>query len=223
MGPGYRPARPCCLVLPRWELIPFDIFALGTDRLALSCLQRVLSVSGVADAIHIAVYYIGNIILEHSDRQTTNQTYRQQPAPGGAARGPYGGAGPGPAGGGGGRGVPYGGGGPGYGPGPGPGPAPGPGPGPGMPGSGIGPGGYISTAGQPGSQTQEIFIPNELVGSIIGKGGQKINEIRHMSASHIKIMEPGEVGNGMGQPGERVSLFSSFSFASVSGTEPMLR
>lgn len=31
----------------------------------------------------------------------------------------------------------------------------------------------------------------DLVGCIIGKGGQKINEIRQMSGSHIKIMEPG--------------------------------
>ena len=50
-------------------------------------------------------------------------------------------------------------------------------------------------------QTQQIYIPNDLVGCIIGKGGAKINEIRHMSASQIKIMEPGAVGVGMnGQP-----------------------
>lgn len=47
-------------------------------------------------------------------------------------------------------------------------------------------------------QTQEIYIPNDLVGCIIGKGGSKINEIRHMSASQIKIMEPGAVGVGVG-------------------------
>ncbi len=39
-------------------------------------------------------------------------------------------------------------------------------------------------------QTQQIFIPNSLVGSIIGKGGNKINEIRLRSQAHIKIMEP---------------------------------
>ena len=48
-------------------------------------------------------------------------------------------------------------------------------------------------------QTQEIYIPNDLVGCIIGKGGSKINEIRHMSASQIKIMEPGAVGSSTGQ------------------------
>lgn len=53
-------------------------------------------------------------------------------------------------------------------------------------------------------QTQQIYIPNDLVGCIIGKGGSKINEIRHMSASQIKIMEPGAVGvgpNGAPAPG----------------------
>lgn len=47
-------------------------------------------------------------------------------------------------------------------------------------------------------QTQQIYIPNDLVGCIIGKGGAKINEIRQMSASQIKIMEPGAVGVGPG-------------------------
>ena len=44
----------------------------------------------------------------------------------------------------------------------------------------------------PGAQSQAIFIPNELVGSIIGKGGAKINEVRQMSQCQIKINEPGE-------------------------------
>jgi len=40
----------------------------------------------------------------------------------------------------------------------------------------VGPGGQI---------TQQIFIPNDMVGAIIGKGGAKINEIRQMSGSHM--------------------------------------
>ncbi|KAI9317401.1 hypothetical protein BX666DRAFT_1936910 [Dichotomocladium elegans] len=40
------------------------------------------------------------------------------------------------------------------------------------------------------SQAQQIFIPNEMVGCIIGKGGSKINEIRQLSGSHIKIADP---------------------------------
>lgn len=33
----------------------------------------------------------------------------------------------------------------------------------------------------PGHQAQEMNIPNELIGCIIGRGGQKINEIRSVS------------------------------------------
>lgn len=41
--------------------------------------ERVLSVSGVADAVHIAVYYIGTILLEYQDRYPSNATgsYKQ--------------------------------------------------------------------------------------------------------------------------------------------------
>lgn len=70
---------------------------------------------------------------------------------------------------------------------------------------------YVQTAPPaPGNpppqiQTQQIYIPNDLVGCIIGKGGSKINEIRHMSASQIKIMEPGAGAGGVNPapaPGE---------------------
>lgn len=145
--------------------------------------ERVLSVSGVADAVHIAVYYVGTILLEHPDRNANNISYR--PTAGSAAGSSYSGRG---GGGGGGSGSPgYGGGGfpagsptgaPAYGPGP-----------PQLP---------------PGSQTQQIFIPNDLVGCIIGKGGSKINEIRQLSASHIKIMEPGAGALAGGGPNERL-------------------
>ena len=64
-------------------------------------------------------------------------------------------------------------------------------------------------------QTQQIFIPNDLVGCIIGKGGSKINEIRHMSASQIKIMEPGATSTGVnggpaptGGEGERLVVIT---------------
>ena len=42
----------------------------------------------------------------------------------------------------------------------------------------VGPGGQIQ---------QQIFIPNDMVGAIIGKGGMKINEIRSMSGSHMYV------------------------------------
>ncbi|KAL1677379.1 hypothetical protein EV122DRAFT_291114 [Schizophyllum commune] len=120
--------------------------------------ERVLSVAGVADAIHIATYYVGNILIEAQERMpsTANASYR----PGNPTRRP------------------------------------------------------ITNAPYPGSTyTQQIYIPNDLVGCIIGKGGSKINEIRHMSASQIKIMEPGAVATGMpagaaGSEGERLVVIT---------------
>ncbi|KAK9464792.1 hypothetical protein V1512DRAFT_278044 [Lipomyces arxii] len=47
--------------------------------------------------------------------------------------------------------------------------------------------------GQP--LTQQIYIPNDMVGAVIGKGGMKINEIRQLSGSNIKINEPLENSN----------------------------
>ncbi|KAH7364655.1 hypothetical protein BKA65DRAFT_142845 [Rhexocercosporidium sp. MPI-PUGE-AT-0058] len=58
-----------------------------------------------------------------------------------------------------------------------------------------GPGGPAAPVvpGQP--LTQQIFIPNDMVGAIIGKGGAKINEIRQLSGSVIKINEPQDNSN----------------------------
>jgi heterogeneous nuclear rnp K-like protein 2 len=51
--------------------------------------QRILSVSGVADAVHIAVYYIGTILLEYQERVGSNSgtsgTYRQTGGPSSSA------------------------------------------------------------------------------------------------------------------------------------------
>ncbi|KAK0451121.1 related to PBP2-PAB1 binding protein [Armillaria ostoyae] len=123
--------------------------------------ERVLSVAGVADAIHIATYYIGTILIEAQERMpsASNSSYR----PTSHSRRPYSGS----------SYVP----------------------------------GYSNPYSPPSHhnppqqmQTQQIYIPNDFVGCIIGKGGSKINEIRHMSASQIKIMEPGAVGVGPGIP-----------------------
>lgn len=54
-------------------------------------------------------------------------------------------------------------------------------------------GGAAPYPGQP--ITQQIFIPNDMVGAIIGKGGAKINEIRQLSGSVIKINEPQDNNN----------------------------
>ena len=98
--------------------------------------QRVLSVSGVADAIHIAVYYIGTILIEYQERNpgSVSGAYRQAGARGGPPA-PYNGGGSGSGGGSGGMGS-------------------------GSAGPG-GPGGH----NQPGTQMQQIFIPNSLVGA----------------------------------------------------------
>lgn len=132
--------------------------------------ERVLSVSGVADAIHIAVYYIGTILQEGPQQAggVVNQSYR--PGQGGAYGGQEAYGAP--------RGAYAGGGAPQQPRGP---PAPG-----------------------PGAQTQQIYIPNELVGSIIGKGGQKINEVRQASQCQIKISEPGEGQAPGASPAERL-------------------
>ena len=74
-----------------------------------------------------------------------------------------------------------------YGPGPGPQPTPARGGPPTAPAAGG------AMPGQP--LTQQIYIPNDMVGAIIGKGGAKINEIRHLSGSVIKINEPQENSN----------------------------
>lgn len=134
--------------------------------------ERVLSVSGVADAIHIAVYYIGTILVEWAERNPGGSSsssagqYRQQ----GGRGGPGGGDG-------------YRGGGDGYRGGPG------------------GGGGFGGPPGGAGAHTQQIFIPNSLVGAIIGKGGQKINEIRSQSGCQIRVTDPGTPA----QPGQPVN------------------
>lgn len=140
--------------------------------------ERVLSVAGVADAIHIATYYIGNILIEANERMPSSggSSYRpsssQTSAASSSSRRPqqYSGSS--------------------YVPGPYPGYAP-------------------QNPPQP-MQTQQIYIPNGLVGCIIGKGGSKINEIRHMSASQIKIMEPGAGADGApgGTEGERLVVIT---------------
>jgi poly(rC)-binding protein 2/3/4 len=218
-----------------------------------SCLpmstERSLVVMGVADAVHIATYYVGSTLLEqlndrfggpaasayatrsggpagvvpggmqvvpycpqpttgnygnrenygrrHDARGQHHQHHQMPPAPYGAAQ-PYGAphaAHPNPA-----APVHYGGQAGGYGGGGAGGahmpphagaPVPQPhGAHPAQPMHGGPAGGAM-----PGSLTQQIFIPNDMVGAIIGKGGQKINEIRQISGSVIKINEPQDNSN----------------------------
>lgn len=62
-----------------------------------------------------------------------------------------------------------------------------------VPHGGVPNAGPVAVPGAP--MTQQIFIPNDMVGAIIGKGGAKINEIRQLSGSVIKINEPTDNSN----------------------------
>ena len=108
--------------------------------LANARIQRVLSVSGVADAVHIAVYYIGTILLEFQEKHpgtAAGGAYRQQ----GARNGP-----------------------PSHGP-PNGGPS------------------YSAAAPPPGAQTQQIFIPNALVGA----SESTLPALRHRTGKNTKL------------------------------------
>ncbi|KAF9581715.1 hypothetical protein BGW38_001164 [Lunasporangiospora selenospora] len=164
--------------------------------------ERTITVTGVPDAIHIAVYHVGVVLQENSDRDRNANVVLYRPMgrgfqPMAHTGGPYGGAHSHHSS------SPYYGGGGGYGPqsgsmGPyggghdymGSGGHAGMGMGAGSASGGMSGGSGGGGAGGAGTQAQQIFIPNELVGSVIGKGGSKINEIRQMSGSHIKINEP---------------------------------
>ncbi|KAL5009868.1 hypothetical protein ScPMuIL_012173 [Solemya velum] len=54
---------------------------------------------------------------------------------------------------------------------------------------------------QNSQQTHEMNIPNDLIGCIIGRGGQKINEIRQLSGANIKISNAEE-----GSPDRKVTI-----------------
>ncbi|ORX97772.1 hypothetical protein K493DRAFT_215367 [Basidiobolus meristosporus CBS 931.73] len=142
----------------------------ASEEMLPNSTERTITVVGVPDAIHIAVYHIAQILQEYMDRPLPNHIpYRPQPRfP--MMYGPMPGMSPPPAFYG--HPGPHGGG---Y---------------PPMPPMNREMGGGPHGHSGPGSQSQQIFIPNDMVGCIIGKGGSKINEIRHMSGSHIKIAEP---------------------------------
>ena len=152
---------------------------LSVNQNLTPCLQRVLSVAGVADAIHIATYYIGNILIEAQERMPSGSHSSYKPSSNRRSAGSAGYVG-----------SSY------------------------VPGGGSGYSNpYLHGVSNPAQQlqTQQIYIPNDLVGCIIGKGGSKINEIRHMSASQIKIMEPGAgpVGSAPGgSEGERLVVIT---------------
>ncbi|KAF9898743.1 hypothetical protein BX616_003662 [Lobosporangium transversale] len=170
----------------------------ASEEILPASTERTITITGVPDAIHIAVYHVGVVLQEHSERDRTVSVIPYRPMGRSAYPGP-------PAGGMGGypphhsssshhHQQPYYGGYPSHG-----------GMGYGQdylpPSRGGSHGGYshggasAGGIGGPGSVAQQIFIPNDMVGSVIGKGGSKINEIRQMSGSHIKIAEPQNNGS----------------------------
>eukprot|EP00041_Stephanoeca_diplocostata_P033366 m.1101404 g.1101404 ORF g.1101404 m.1101404 type:complete len:424 (+) comp24323_c0_seq3:207-1478(+) len=50
-------------------------------------------------------------------------------------------------------------------------------------------GGGTARTGIVGGVTQQLSVPDDIAGALIGKGGYKINEIRQMSQAHVKIAE----------------------------------
>lgn len=143
--------------------------------------ERILTITGVADSVHIAVYYVGLVLAENQDRAAGNNLAYTPAAAGTSPVPPTA---------------------PPTGPPPTSAPPGFPGVPPGAPGFfPLGPPGAAPPQGvpfgvppgvpPPGAQTtQHIYIPDDLVGSVIGKGGAKINEIRQASGTHIKITDP---------------------------------
>ncbi|KAJ3068189.1 hypothetical protein HDU98_008666 [Podochytrium sp. JEL0797] len=172
----------------------------ATEEILPHSTERVVIVAGVIDSIHIATYHIGAVLQEHTERTQGTVLYKPIPgfitgqvAPRGgssassgansssaprhsqpAAQQPYGQM---PA-------NPY------Y-PMPAAGAAYSPyGMMPSAPNAagGVGPMTPMMPTGA--MSVQQIYIPNEMVGAIIGKGGSKINEIRTRTGCNIKIADP---------------------------------
>ncbi|KAJ1550354.1 hypothetical protein HK096_007392, partial [Nowakowskiella sp. JEL0078] len=134
---------------------------MASEELLPGSTERVVTVAGVIDSIHIATYHIGLVLQENLDRDRTAGTIHYRPIPGGVAIGAS-------------RSAPQ----------------------PYMP--------YHSPGYYPPPQMrgipqatiqQQIYIPNDMVGAIIGKQGAKINEIRSQSCCQIKISEPSPHSN----------------------------
>ncbi|KAF7724796.1 hypothetical protein EC973_000753 [Apophysomyces ossiformis] len=155
--------------------------------------ERTITITGTPASVQVAIYKISEILLEHPDRGSSNLQYRPQPQMGMATRGYHPMARTAATAAMGGYAAMMG--------------------MSGMPMNGANQFYYPPAAAQSAavygnvsssrqadystmagmaasSQAQQIFIPNEMVGCIIGKGGSKINEIRQLSGSHIKIADP---------------------------------
>jgi len=164
----------------------------ASEELLAGSTERTVTITGVIDSIHIASYHIGAVLQEHPERAIGCIPYKpQMRMPGAPAHGAAHGMGAGNR-----AQMPYYNGGP-----------------PGMPPMHNGHPGHPGHAGHPmgpgmpmmpqhgvgmataiGMQIQQIYIPNEMVGAIIGKAGCRINEIRQQSGCQIKIGETPQGG-----------------------------
>ncbi|KAI9344536.1 hypothetical protein DFJ73DRAFT_626806 [Zopfochytrium polystomum] len=131
----------------------------ASEELLPNSTERVVTVTGVIDAIHIASYHLGLVLLDHPERTTGLLYYKPIPEPSSSSRPPSSAA------------------------------------------SSVHSSAAESThtttlppssasAGD-ASKPKHVFIPNALVGAVIGKGGSRISEIRQASGCYIKIGEYG--------------------------------
>ncbi|KAI7825703.1 hypothetical protein BC939DRAFT_395971 [Gamsiella multidivaricata] len=138
--------------------------AKASEEMLPGSTERTLLITGVPDAIHIAVYHVGQILQEKGNetesRGRSVQTVLYRPM----RRNDYGGYPPAIGGSSSSSGSMH-----------------------GLYGLDYAP----TSAGGGGAvtQAQQIFIPNDMVGTVIGKNGSKIQEIRQISGSHIKIAD----------------------------------
>lgn len=65
--------------------------------------------------------------------------------------------------------------------------------------------------------TQELTVDNEVMGVIIGKGGSRINEIRHLSGANIKIARKEEDKNTVSATAENTTTNATATAGSASG------
>lgn len=71
-------------------------------------------------------------------------------------------------------------------------------------------GGFATSQAQ---LTEQLTIPNEVVGSVIGKGGSKIQEIRNVTGAQIKVMDNATAGNAPERPITIVGTAESIQMA----------
>jgi len=144
----------------------------ASEEMLPNSTERAITISGVPDSIHIAVYHIGAILMENFDRNDRSVIfYKPLPKYYQSDRGGYTAQAQAP-----------------------PLPAP-------LSATFNRRSSHLQSPGTPhdipnDQEVQQIYIPNDMVGCIIGKAGSRINEIRLQTSCSVKIAEE---GNGQGE------------------------